>query len=56
MPRLARAVAVDCAHHIVQRGNNRHVFFVDEDKRVYLEILGEECDKYGLEVGGGIVL
>ena len=53
MPRLARAVAVDCAHHVVQRGNNRQdVFFVDGDKRVYLEILAEECEKYGLEVSG----
>jgi len=53
MPRLARAVAVDCAHHIVQRGNNRQdVFFVDGDKRVYLDILGDECDKYALEVAG----
>ncbi|MCX5636094.1 MAG: hypothetical protein NTX52_00170 [Planctomycetota bacterium] len=32
MRRLARIVAVDCPHHIVQRGNNRQdVFFVDDD-------------------------
>ncbi len=30
MPRLARAIAVGCAHHITQRGDNRQdVFFVD---------------------------
>lgn len=51
MPRIARIVAVDCPHHIVQRGNNRQdVFFVDDDRCVYLELLKEQCDKYGLEV------
>jgi putative transposase len=53
MPRLARAVAVGFAHHITQRGNNRHdVFFVDDDRRVYLDLLKEQADKYGLEVIG----
>ena len=51
MPRLARAIAVGCAHHITQRGNNRQdVFFVDEDRRVYLELLQEQAGKYGLEI------
>ncbi|MCL5281612.1 MAG: transposase [Planctomycetes bacterium] len=51
MPRLARAIAVGCAHHITQRGNNRlDVFFVDEDRRVYLELLQEQAQEYGLEV------
>jgi REP element-mobilizing transposase RayT len=35
MPRLARGIAVGCAHHITQRGNNRQpVFRVDDDRRV----------------------
>jgi len=51
MPRLARAIAIGCAHHITQRGNNRQdVFFVDDDRRVYLELLQEQAQKYGLEV------
>ena len=51
MPRIARAIAVGCAHHITQRGNNRQdVFFVDEDRRVYLELLQEQAQKYGLEI------
>jgi len=51
MPRLARAIAVGCAHHITQRGNNgQDVFLVDDDRRVYLELLQEQADKYGLEV------
>lgn len=53
MPRLARSVAVGFAHHITQRGNNRQgVFFVDDDRRVYLELLAEQADKYGLEIVG----
>jgi putative transposase len=53
MPRLARAVAVGCAHHVTQRGNNRQkVFLVDDDRRVYLQMLAEEAGKYGLEILG----
>jgi len=53
MSRLARAIAVGCAHHITQRGNNRQdVFLADDDRRVYLQILQEEARKYGLEVLG----
>lgn len=53
MPRLARAVAVGYAHHMTQRGNNRAaVFFVDDDRRVYLQLLKEHADKYGLELVG----
>ena len=41
------------AHHITQRGNNRQdVFFVDDDRRVYLEMLQEQAGKYGLELSG----
>ncbi len=51
MPRIARAIAVGCAHHITQRGNNRQdVFFVDEDRQVYLELLQEQAQKYGAKV------
>ena len=53
MPRMARAIAVGCAHHITQRGNNREdVFFVDDDRQVYLQILQEQAGKYGLEILG----
>jgi putative transposase len=37
----------------MQRGNNREsVFVADEDRRVYLQLLQEQADKYGLEVLG----
>ena len=53
MPRMARAIAVGCAHHITQRGNNRQeVFFVDQDREVYLQILAEQAGRYGLEILG----
>jgi putative transposase len=53
MPRIARIVLPGLPHHITQRGNNRQdVFFVDDDRRVYLQILGEQSDRYGLAVLG----
>jgi putative transposase len=53
MARLARAVAVGFAHHITQCGNNRQaVFLADEDRYVYLQLLKEQSEKYGLEVMG----
>jgi putative transposase len=40
-------------HHITQRGNNRQdVFFVDDDRRVYLSILKEQSVRYGFELLG----
>lgn len=53
MPRTARIAIVDVPHHITQRGNNRQdVFFVDDDRRVYLSILKEQSEKYDLEILG----
>jgi putative transposase len=41
------------AYHITQRGNNRQdVFFVDEDRQVYLSLLREQSELYGLSVVG----
>jgi putative transposase len=51
MPRIARAIAVGFPHHITHRGNNRQdIFFVDDDREVYLDLLKEQADKYNLEV------
>ena len=53
MPRTARIVVPDIPHHITQRGNNRQdVFFVNDDQRVYLSILKEQSEKFGLEILG----
>ena len=43
MLRVARIVVAGAAHHVTQRGNNKQdVFFVDDDRRVYLELLWEQ--------------
>ncbi len=53
MPRKARIVVPSVPHHITQRGNNRQdVFFVDDDREVYLHFLREQSDIYGLEILG----
>lgn len=46
-------MVLDFPHHITQRGNNRQdVFFVDDDRKVYLELLQEQSEKNGLSVMG----
>jgi putative transposase len=53
MPRVSRIVIPGVPHHITQRGNNRQdVFFVDDDREVYLSLLREQADRYGLAVVG----
>jgi putative transposase len=51
MPRLARIVLKDVPHHITQRGNNQQdVFFVPDDRTVYLELLKEQSQRFDLDV------
>ena len=53
MPRAARVVVPGCPHHLTQRGNNRQpMFFVDDDRRVYLELLREQSERFELAVVG----
>ena len=53
MPRLARIVLKNVPHHITQRGNNQQdVFFLDDDRTVYLELLKEQSQRFGLDVLG----
>ena len=48
---MARSVIPGVPHHITQRGNRREdVFFTDNDRRRYLELLKEYPDKHGLEI------
>jgi len=50
MSRVARVVVPGCPHHIIQRGNRRQqVFFSDKDKFIYIKLLKEQSQKYGLE-------
>lgn len=51
MPRVARMVIPGLPHHVTQRGNNRqNVFFVDDDRRMYLTLLRGQAERFGLEV------
>lgn len=44
MARLARIVVPGVAHHITQRGNRRlPVFFSDDDRHEYLDMVAEAC-------------
>jgi putative transposase len=53
MPRTARIVVPEVLHHITQRGNNKEdIFFVEDDRYVYLELLGAQGVKYGLRIDG----
>ncbi len=53
MPRMARVVAAGVPHHITQRGNNRQITFVsDADRRLYLDLILEECQRCGIRVLG----
>jgi len=49
MPRFKRVVVPGLPHHITQRGNRRmNVFFDDEDREIFLRILGEVGESNGL--------
>ena len=51
--RVGRIVIPGVPHHITQRGNNRQdVFFVDDDRRVYLELLAAQAERFGLKLLG----
>ena len=53
MPRAARLVVPAVAQHVTQRGNNRaDVFFVDDDRHVYLELLPNGAERYGFRGEG----
>lgn len=50
MARIARIVIPGQPHHIVQRGNRRQsVFFYEQDREKYLELLLEESKNAGIE-------
>ncbi|MFD2497938.1 transposase [Rhizorhabdus histidinilytica] len=46
MARLSRIVIPGVAHHVTQRGNRKQpIFFGDEDRRLYLQLLREGCSR-----------
>ncbi len=53
MARIARVVAAGVPHHVTQRGNRRmDVFFNDDDRQAYLELLREYGEKHGVRYWG----
>jgi putative transposase len=53
MPRMARVVVPELAHHVTQRGNaRREVFFSPQDRQVYLGLLQEYSAYYALRILG----
>ena len=51
MPRIARVCVAGYPHHITQRGNNKErVFFDDEDRRFYLNLLQRYKDKFEMKI------
>lgn len=51
MPRIARIIAAGYPHHITQRGNNRTtVFFDDEDRQTYLNLLLKYTHTYNVAI------
>ena len=53
MGRIARVVVADCWHHVTQRGNlGQPVFFDDDDRTMYLNLLRAQCRRTGLQIAG----
>ena len=51
MARFPRIVVPGCPHHVINRGNRRQrVFFSDEDKRFFLDLIKHEVDKAGIDI------
>jgi putative transposase len=51
MAKFARIVIPGCPHHIIKRGNRRQiVFFSDNDKKTYCEILKREVTRAGIAI------
>jgi putative transposase len=51
MPRIARIVVPGLPHHVIQRGNNRQdVFFTDNDRTLYLDLLKKQSQRFGLSI------
>lgn len=51
MPRLARIAVAGLPYHVTQRGNRRQpVFFQDADYRLYLHLLRQQSQRWGLQV------
>jgi len=49
MPKLARVIVPGVPHHVTQRGSRRQeVFFSDEDRLKYLDLIREAAEQFGV--------
>jgi len=57
MARRPRFVLPGVPQHVIQRGNDRQaVFYTDDDRRCYLECLGDAGRKYGCRVHAYVLM
>ena len=57
MARLPRLYLDGCAHHLIQRGNNREAcFYAEEDYKVYLSFLREAASKYQVAIHAFVLM
>ena len=51
MPRISRIVAVDCPHHITQRGvRSMDIFHSEHDRNQYLQFIKEESQRFEADI------
>lgn len=57
MARLPRLTLPGQPHHIIQRGNNRQVIFLDvADRRLFLDLLGEHAKQFGVAIHSYVLM
>jgi putative transposase len=51
MARISRIVAPGYPHHLTQRGvRSMSIFDTDDDRRIYLNFLSGETERFGLDI------
>ena len=57
MPRLPRYILPGQPQHVIQRGNNREpIFYEEDDYRLYLEKLGDACQKHNCDLHAYVLM
>jgi putative transposase len=57
MARLPRLYFPGCAHHVIQRGNNRETCFYDEaGYKAYLSFLQQAASKYQVAIHAFVLM
>ena len=57
MARQPRLTLAGYPHHMIQRGNNRQVIFLDvADRRLFLDLLGEHAKQSGVAIHSYVLM